>query len=82
MNGAKSMRSMFSVSDVSAANAVIPPLRTAVDPAIVECAAEAAYHACMQMPKDHGRYEPWQSLPDYWKRTFRVQAAAVIQAIS
>lgn len=52
-----------------------------VDATIVERAAEAAYLAGMGTVKDTPRFEPWVSLPEYWKRLYRVQAVAVIALI-
>ena len=52
-----------------------------IDPATLDRAAEAAYNAAMGTVKDAPRFEPWVSLPEYWKRLYRVQAAAVISMI-
>jgi hypothetical protein len=52
-----------------------------VDPALIDRAAEAAYIAAMGTVKDEARHEPWVSLPEYFKRLYRVQAAAIISMI-
>ena len=52
-----------------------------IDPALIDRAAEAAYIAAMGTVKDTPRFEPWVSLPEYWKRLYRVQAGAVISMI-
>ena len=52
-----------------------------VDPALLDRAAEAAYIAAMGTVRDTPRFEPWASLPEYWKRLYRVQAGAVISMI-
>ena len=57
-------------------------LEAPIDSTVLEKAAEAAYVAGMSMPVDAPRFEPWQSLPDYWKRLYRVQARAVIELIT
>ena len=56
-------------------------LNAPIDPATLDRAAEAAYIAAMGTVKDTPRFEPWVSLPEYWRRLFRVQAAAVITLI-
>ena len=56
-------------------------LTTPTDTSLVERCAEAAYNAAMTTPKDHPQFEPWGNLPDYWKRLYRVQAAAIINLI-
>jgi len=56
-------------------------LTAPIDPATIDRAAEAAYIAAMNTVKDTPRYEPWVSLPEYWKRLYRVQAGAVISMI-
>jgi len=56
-------------------------LTAPIDPATIDRAAEAAYIAAMNTVKDTPRYEPWVSLPEYWKRLYRVQAGAVITMI-
>jgi len=56
-------------------------LTAPIDPATIDRAAEAAYNAAMNTVKDTPRYEPWVSLPEYWKRLYRVQAGAVISMI-
>lgn len=57
-------------------------LEAPIAPALVEKAAEAAYVAAMSTPADAPRFEPWQSLPEYWKRLYRVQARAVLEVVS
>lgn len=56
-------------------------LQAPVDSTLVERSAEAAYVAAMSLPTDAPRFEPWESLSDYWKRIYRVQARAVIDLI-
>ena len=56
-------------------------LTAPIDPALLDRAAEAAYIAAMGTVKDTPRYEPWGTLPEYWKRLYRVQAGAVITII-
>ena len=56
-------------------------LTAPIDPATIDRAADAAYIAAMNTVKDTPRYEPWVSLPEYWKRLYRVQAGAVITMI-
>ena len=56
-------------------------LDSPVDAELVDRCAEAAYVAAMSLPKDAPRFEPWVSLPEYWKRLYRVQAGAVITLI-
>lgn len=57
-------------------------LAPGVDEAVVERAAEAAYVAAMETFAGGVRFEPWVSLPLYWKRIYLVQARAVLDAIS
>ena len=57
-------------------------LVTPVDSVTVERAAEAAYHATMTFAQDGAVYEQWVKLPEYWKRIYRVQVRAVIEALS
>ena len=46
---------------------------------LIEEAAEAAYKACMSLRSEPDRpFEPWVSLPEWWRRTFRAQARAVL----
>ena len=46
---------------------------------LIEQAAEAAYRACLSLRSDpHQHTEPWASLPEWWRRTFRAQARAVL----
>ena len=56
-------------------------LTAPIDPATLDRAAEAAYVAAMGTVRDMPRFEPWVSLPEYWKRLYRVQAGAVITMI-
>ena len=45
----------------------------------VEPAAQAAYAATMALRKDASMpYEPWDSLPEYWRRIYRAQVSAVL----
>ena len=57
-------------------------LSTPTDSALVERAAEAAYVAVMNMPKDTPVFEPWEKLSEYWKRIYRVQAEAILGVLS
>ncbi len=57
-------------------------LQAPVDAALVETAAEAAYHAGMTFRGNNIVYEEWSKLPDYWKQIFRAQARAVLGVLS
>lgn len=57
-------------------------LMTPTDPAFIDRAAEAAYVATMTLSPDHPRYEPWQSLPEYWRRIYRAQAKAILEVLT
>ena len=74
--------SFVPVDPVLAGNPVIVPLSAPVDDVLVERAAEAAYRAVMELPKDAPRYEPWVKLSEYWKRIYRVQVRAVLEVLS
>jgi len=56
-------------------------LDSPVDAELVDRCAEAAYVAAMSLPKDAPRFEPWLSLSEYWRRLYRVQAAAVLAVV-
>ena len=56
----------------------VTALDAPIDPALLDRAAEAAYKAAMNTVRDMPRFEPWATLPEYWKRLYRVQAGAVI----
>jgi len=56
-------------------------LSVPVDATLLETAAKAAYSASMDLRGPGVRVEPWISLPEYWKRIYRVQAAAVIEVV-
>ena len=76
------MRSFVPVDPVSTGNHVIVPLSAPVDDVLVERAAEAAYRAVMELPKDAPVYESWGKLSEYWKRIYRVQVRAVLEVLS
>lgn len=44
----------------------------------VESGARRAYAAAMTMRGAGVPFEPWESLPEYWRRLYRVQARAVL----
>lgn len=48
----------------------------------VETAAEAAYLATMTFRQGYLPFQPWEKLPDHWKRIYRAQAAAIITLIA
>lgn len=49
---------------------------------MIEKCAQAAYHATMTMRAGEPRpYDPWEKLPEYWRRIYRVQARATIDAL-
>lgn len=46
---------------------------------VVEAAARAAYEDAMT--KKGTPFEPWETLPEYWRRIFRSQACAALAVI-
>ncbi len=45
--------------------------------------AKAVYEAALNLQKDPDKpHEPWESLPEWWRATFRREAAAVQQAVA
>lgn len=56
-------------------------LTAAIDPALVERCAEAAYQAAMKSVKNQHTVEPWNELPEYWRRLYRVQATAILETV-
>lgn len=60
----------------------IDTLTVPVDRALVERAAEAAYLATMSFRGPNIRFEPWSKLPEWWRRTYRAQAEAIIRMVT
>lgn len=44
----------------------------------VEAAGRRGYEAAMSMRGPGVPFEPWGSLPEYWRRIYRAQARAVL----
>ena len=45
--------------------------------------AKAVYEAALNLQKDPDKpHEPWESLPEYWRATFRREASAVQELIA
>lgn len=55
---------------------------TSLRPDTIERAAEAAYRATMTMREGASLpFEPWEKLPEHWKRIYRVQVAAAVESV-
>lgn len=56
-------------------------LSAPIDATLIDRAAQAAYQAAMRSVKNANTVEPWENLPEYWRRLYRVQAEAILQMI-